>query len=284
MNIKSHYKIIISIVIIIILVSSVIIYYNINNKNNTSYYNNGKSIDVKYFNVGYTFPYNKNNYSLSSYSINNNKTSYLNSTIINPRVLPYNSLGIYFGINIVNNLKNKYIYITITGNDNKYFSGINNYSSEKIKNNNIIYKINNSNKVHYSIYSLYLGNYLNNNYYNFTIKISSGKLYNTFYINTLKESAIYGTVGLKPGCSDNNNGYDTSLNSIMFVYNVNESKYNIVNITNGNYYFFTVPGDSYKMYYLNNNNLTLFKYNDGKNITLINTPLKIESIQYNIYE
>jgi hypothetical protein len=110
MNIKSHYKIIVSIIIIIILVSSVIIYFYPHN--NELYYNNGRSIDVKYFNVGYTFPYNKNNYSLSSYSINNNKTSYLNSTIINPRVLPYNSLGIYFGINIVNNLKNKYIYIT----------------------------------------------------------------------------------------------------------------------------------------------------------------------------
>ena len=129
-----------------------------------------------------------------------------------------------------------------------------------------------------------MNDYVRNGVYNFTVKVSAGKLYDMFYIDTVEESAVYGTVGLKPGCSDNNNYYNTSLNSTIFVYNVNENKYNIVNIINGYYYFFTVPGDSYKMYYLNNNNLTLFKYNDGENITLINTPLKIESMQYGIYE
>lgn len=67
LNIKKHYKIIVSILIVIILISSLIIYFYPHN--NTKYINNGQEIDVKYFNVGYTFPYNKNNYSLSSYSI-----------------------------------------------------------------------------------------------------------------------------------------------------------------------------------------------------------------------
>ena len=47
MNLKSHYKIIISIIIIIILFLPVIIYYYPHS--NIEYHNNGESINVKYF-------------------------------------------------------------------------------------------------------------------------------------------------------------------------------------------------------------------------------------------
>lgn len=169
-------------------------------------------------------------------------------------------MGIYFRINIItHNLNIKYIYITITGNDNKYFSGISNYSSEKALNNNLIYKINNSNKISYDIYSSSLGNYVVNNYYNFTIKVSSGKLYNIFYINTIKESAIY-------GCVLNKDESVNNYNNIIYMEDVNNSEINTINIINDHYYFVN-PYTEYKLYSLNNNTLKLIHTINNKSIS-----------------
>ncbi|WMT51066.1 MAG: hypothetical protein RE471_08820 [Ferroplasma sp.] len=289
-NIKSHYKMIIAIIIVVILVSSLSIYFYPHN--DTEYYNNGKSVDVRYFNCE-SYEYCRNNsYNVSSYSINNNKVEYLNSTMMNvfyADVPGGNEFSFTMNMHI-KGINARYVYVTVTGDNNtqyletNVFAGSNATSYETSSDSSVI-RINateNLNGYEFSISDM--NAYVRNGVYNFTVKVSAGKLYNVFYIDTLKESAVYGTVGLKPECSDNNNDYDTSLNSTMFVYNNSTGRYNIVNIRDGRFYFFTVPGDLYKMYYLNNNNLTLFKYNDGKNITLINTPLKIESMQYNIYE
>ena len=59
--------------------------------------------------------------------------------------------------------------------------------------------------------------YLSGNYYNFSMKISAGKLYDMFYIDTVEESAVYGTVGI----SNSTQTQDYSMNSTMFVYNIN---------------------------------------------------------------
>ena len=83
MNLKSHYKIIISIIIVIILFLPLIIYYY--PYNNTEYNNNGESVDVKYFHNEYSIyacMFNSN-YSASSYSTGNSE-SYLNTTLTNP--------------------------------------------------------------------------------------------------------------------------------------------------------------------------------------------------------
>ena len=286
MNLKSHYKIIISIIIVVVLISSAVIYFYPHN--DTQYYNNGKSITLKYFNNDNTqlIP---NHYHISSYYNSDGRSVYLNTSVdplafnisaddFSCACMPVNMTG--------STVHAKYVYVTVTGSDTCVIYGghYNGTVKEKCTVNQNTARLNYSSNMCFTVAVIGIYRYLNDNYYNYTVKVSAGKLYDIYYIDAHEESAVYGTVGLKPGCSDNNNYYNTSLNSTMFVYNVNENKYNIVNIINGYYYFFTVPGDSYKMYYLNNNNLTLFKYNDGENITLINTPLKIESMQYGIYE
>ena len=250
--IKKHYKIFIAILIVIILISSFIV-YDIYFKNNIDYNNEGKSINVKYFNVPSNFPYIKSNYSVSSNYILNNKMSYLNSTIMHP--LDY-GCGIYFGLNIdLKNINSKYLYINIKSLD-RPFPGITTYNDD-IHNATVIKTTCSSN-----IYELKL-NIINNNAslpdisiqhvnginnYNLSVTVSlNNNFHNTFYINTVKETAIYGYVN-ETGAT----GPDSSINNTVYVYDLNNSKIYNVNITNGCYYFFTIPGNYYKFYYYNN--------------------------------
>ena len=66
-------------------------------------------------------------------------------------------------------------------------------------------------------------------------------------MNVIKETAIYGYVN-ETGAT----GPDSSINNTVYVYDLNNSKIYNVNITNGSYYFFTIPGNYYKFYYYNN--------------------------------
>ena len=278
MNLKSHYKIIISIIIVIILLSSLIIYFYPHN--NTYYYNNGKSIDVKYFNGNNYNDYHIKNeyYFASSYFINNNKISYLNSTLINP-YYEYGSGNHYFGYNLTINLKNidnNYIYITTSGDKNNQYIETNVLTNINAKcyynNGNDVIRINrndNLTNITFEISSLNL--YINNNYYNFTIKVSSGKLYNTFYINLMRESAIY-------GCVLNEDEPVNNYNNTVYIENMNNSKINTINIVNDYYYYFVKPYTQYKIYSLNNNTLKLIY---TLNNTLISTG---NSINININE
>lgn len=45
----------------------------------------------------------------------------------------------------------------------------------------------------------------------------------------------------------------------MFVKDLNNSSFQIVNITNGYYYFFIVPNNYHALYYLDNNTLKPFE-------------------------
>ena len=266
----------------IILLSSFIIYYYPHH--NTVYHNNGESVDVKYFSVGYTFPYHKHNYSLSSHFNSGNVESYLNSTIIDPVVLPYHYGCVDLNMNIsTHNVNDRYIYVTIIGRHVRFVS-FTNYSCCKITSGEQIVKLKNSNSIYECVSSGGVDRNSVGNYYNFTLTISAGKLHNTFYFHTEKESAIYGTVGSKPRCSDGNHNYNISYNSTMFVYNINTTSFRIVKINNGQFYFFTNPGNWYKIYYLNGENLSVFKNNNGNNITIIKMPLSTISKEYNIYE
>jgi len=287
MNLKSHYKIIISIIIVIILLSSLIIYYYPHN--NTEYNNNGESINVKYFHNEYSIyacMFNSN-YSASSYSLGN-RESYLNTTLTNPAYYQLEGHLISHISISMKNINAKYVYITTTGgNNNQYvqITGTHLPINCKQEGNKWINKYSSFDNLRSMGINFVIPNfYLHNGNYNFTLTVSTGKLHNTFYIHTEKESAIYGTVGLKPKCSDGYHNYNTSYNSTMFVYDINTSSFRIVNISNGQFYFFTNPGNWYKIYYLNGENLSVFKNNSGNNITIIKMPSRMISKEYNIYE
>ena len=252
MTLKSHYKIIISIIIVIILLSSLIIYYYPHS--NTVYNNNGESINVKYFSVGYTFPYNKHNYSLSSHFTSGNRESYLNSTIINPVVLPYNCGSAEFNMNIsTHNVNDKYVYVTIIGK-HVGFTSFADQSCCKITSGEQLVKLKNSNSIHECLSSAYVDRNTVGNYYNFTLTVSAGKLHNTFYIHTEKESAIYGYMSY-----NNSSMPDKNINCNLFIFDSNNSRYYNVNIKDGYYYFFVNDNSNYSFYYLNNNTLKSLK-------------------------
>ncbi|EQB74190.1 MAG: hypothetical protein AMDU4_FER2C00027G0030 [Ferroplasma sp. Type II] len=196
MNLKSHYKIIISIIIVIILFLPLIIYYY--PYNNTEYNNNGESVDVKYFHNEYSIyacMFNSN-YSASSYSTGNSE-SYLNTTLTNPAY--YQLEGqLMSHINIsMKNINARYVYITTTGSNNDQYvqiTGTHTPINCKQEGNKWINKYSSFDNLHsmginFGIPSFYL----HNGNYNFTLTVSAGKLHNTFYIDTEKESAIYGS-------------------------------------------------------------------------------------------
>ena len=271
----------------IILFLPLIIYYY--PYNNTEYNNNGESINVKYFHNEYSIyacMFNSN-YSASSYSLGN-RESYLNTTLTNPAY--YQLEGqLMSHINIsMKNINARYVYITTTGGNNDQYvqiTGTHTPINCKQEGNKWINKYSSFDNLHSMGINFGIPtSYLHNGNYNFTLTISAGKLHNTFYIDTEKESAIYGTVGSKPRCSDGNHNYNISYNSTMFVYNINTTSFRIVKINNGQFYFFTNPGNWYKIYYLNGENLSVFKNNNGNNITIIKMPLSTISKEYNIYE
>ena len=259
MTLKSHYKIIISIIIVIILFLPLIIYYYPHS--NTVYNNNGESINVKYFSVGYTFPYNKHNYSLSSHFSSGNRESYLNSTIINPVVLPYNCGSVEFNMNIsTHNVNDKYVYVTIIGK-HVGFTSFTNQSCCKITSGEQIVKLKNSNSIYECLSSTYVDRNTVGNYYNFTLTVSAGKLHNTFNIHAEKESAIYGCI------FKNSTGTIVKVNTTLYIENMNNSIINTINVRDGYYYYFVNPYTEYKLYLLNNNTLKLIDTISNKNIT-----------------
>ena len=250
---------IIAIIIVVILVSSLGIYFYPHN--NTEYYNNGKSVDVRYFS-GEEYRYHINNkYYVSSHSINKNKVSYLNSTIMNLFYIDL-SYGNYkcllFNMDIhISGLNSKYIYVTADGSNNSQYLNI----GENIHTYNATcYGSSDYGK---SIMKIPTNQSLNNlgfqltgintdtvnGKYNFTIKVSAGKLYNIYYIDTLKESAVYGHV-------DYTGTYNVDrVNGEFIIQNDNDSHMNIVNVHSGYYYYFVHPDTAYTLYSINNGTL-----------------------------
>ena len=256
MNLKSHYKIIISIIIVIILFLPLIIYYY--PYNNTEYNNNGESVDVKYFHNEYSIyacMFNSN-YSASSYSTGNSE-SYLNTTLTNPAY--YQLEGqLMSHINIsMKNINARYVYITTTGGNNDQYvqiTGTHTPINCKQEGNKWINKYSSFDNLHsmginFGIPSFYL----HNGNYNFTLTVSAGKLHNTFYINTEKESAIYGSIINSTLCT-------VHVNTNLYIENMNNSIINPINVRDGYYYYFVNPYTEYKLYSLNNNTLKLSSF------------------------
>ena len=256
MNLKSHYKIIISIIIVIILLSSFIIYYYPHH--NTVYHNNGESVDVKYFHNEYPLYIFNANYSASSYSIGN-RESYLNTTLtdLNYVSSPPTSAGIDSHINIsMKNINTKYVYITTTGDYGNQYVEITPMGGTfpvkcKIEGNKYIATFSSLDNLHGIQIEFQDTNlYWHNANYNFTLTISAGKLYNTFNVHAEKESAIYGIVN---GTGETGASY--GFNDTFMVYDLNNSNFYTVNVHNGYYYFFTIPCNKYEFYSYYNNTL-----------------------------
>ncbi len=264
LNIKKHYKIIIAILIVIILISSFIV-YDIS-RNNVTYNNNGEPIDVKYFSVGYTFPYITNNYTASSSYSSHNRLSYMNSTIIEPRVLPYGYGCICFGINIhLKNVNNKYIHLDINSpaEPSVFNPSLNNateiHSSYTDSICHVKYKINGNNISIPSITIRNIDKYIHSNYYNISVSISlNNNFYNTFDISGIKETAIYGTVQNTSSLSID------KINTSLLIENINNSNYKTMHVINGYFYCFLKPDTEYKLY---NSNLTYIYTIDASNLT-----------------
>ena len=246
-------------------------------KNNINYNNEGKSINIRYFNAPSNFPYIKSNYNVSSNYISNNKMSYLNSTLTKP--FDFGSgiySGICFGLNIhLKNTNSKYLYITIKS-INKPFPGmvsdslcINNASMIKTTCSSNLYKLQlKATNNNISLPEMYIGCASIIKDYNLSVEISlNNNFHNTFYINTMRETAIYGSVGL----SNTSQTRDANLNSTIFVENLNNNTFKTIKTNDGYYYFFAQPDTEYTMYYLHNGTLQKFDYlNPSGSITQLN--------------
>ena len=169
---------------------------------------------------------------------------YLNSTLINPGVsintINNGNLCVYLGVNITGHIKNMG---NIKIHTNPSYLSVLNCTGE-----NVLpfkhYKL----QYYYSVTLYGFDNFVKHNgYNNITVEVSIGKyIYDKFNINSIKETAIYGFV-YRTGAT----GPDSSINNTVYAYDLNNSETYNVNITNGCYYFFTIPGNYYKFYYYN---------------------------------
>ena len=252
MNLKSHYKIIISIIIVVVLISSAVIYFYPHN--DTQYYNNGKSITLKYFNNDNTqlIP---NHYHISSY-YNDGNLYYLNATVA---PLAYNGTGVTstacVPVNLSTNLiDTRYVYVTVTGTDNCIIYGMYNGTvKQTTSGEHFTARLDYKSNMSFIVKVIGIHRYLSGNYYNFTVKVSAGKLYDMFYIDTVEESAVYGSI------INYTTGETVHINTDMYIEDMNNSVINTVNITDGYYYYFVNPYTAYNLYSMDNNTLKLIR-------------------------
>ena len=246
MSIKSHYKIIISIIIVIVLVSSMVIYFYPHN--DTQYYNNGKSITLKYFNNDNTqlIP---NHYHISSY-YNDGNLYYLNATVA---PLAYNGTGVTstacVPVNLSTNLiDTRYVYVTVTGTDNCIIYGMYNGTvKQTTSGEHFTARLDYKSNMSFIVKVIGIHRYLSGNYYNFTVKVSAGKLYDIYYIDAHEESAVYGFMAYH-----NSSMPDKNLSCNIIAYDSNNSGFYDVHIIDGYYYFFVDRESNYSFYYFDN--------------------------------
>jgi hypothetical protein len=277
MNLKSHYKIIISIIIVIILLSSLIVYYNDARSNPRTYYSpTDYQYNLKYFDDGNAFPMNNNrtfSHEITSFGIYNNMEVNLTSNIISPGACIHTLSGGQFfaclGVNVTGHIPGiTSINVSALQYNNKVpciqIANVTDRADHAIVKNA-------SMEYYYCITSNGLDhNLIGNKYYVIVITVSIDKyIYDRFCINTEKESAIY-------GCALKNDEPVNNYSSTIYVENMNNSIINPINVRNGYYYYFIQPYTEYKLYSLNNSTLKLIDTISNKNITSGN------SCEYNI--
>ena len=254
MTLKKSYKIIISVIIVAIFISTAVVYFY---PDNTHYYNNGDSIHFLYAGTDVIHDYREYNCSVSSYSAGNGHPSYLNSTALIERSYSSCTLGqISFNMNIkTHNINSGNIRVSISAN---HFCADLTYKNKEYFNDyprGVSVLISNTGNVNIS--GIMFGFHPNDT--RTVITVSSGKLTNTYYITTEVQSAVYGTVGLTSAHRNVN------ITRQMLVYDMNTSTFKTVMINSGEFYFFTDPGNYYKMYYYNDSSLSCFKTDNCTN-------------------
>ena len=222
MTLKKSYKIIISVIIVAILVStSTILYFELPR---TEHYNDVRSYEMKYYHYGHI---SEKPYNVTSYSVTGNKVSYLNSTMSCICIEPIaGGTTISFKINVYKNYPGP---ITIHTNR----------PDMEFDQNGTCFL--------FPTYPITLQN--NSPYFNFTLKVSSGRLYNVFHLVTIKSSAVYGCVEYP------HTGNIDRVNGEFIIENENNSHMNIVNVHNGYYYYFVHPDTGYNLYSIKNSTL-----------------------------
>ncbi|WMT51152.1 MAG: hypothetical protein RE471_09260 [Ferroplasma sp.] len=242
---------IIAIIIVVILVSSLTIYFYPHN--DTEYYNNGRSITLRYFNNDNTWLI-PNHYHVSSYYNSDGRYVYLNTSV---EPLAYNISAEDFScacmpVNMTGSTVNaKYVYVTVTGSDTCVIYGghYNGTVRKKYTVNQNTARLNYSSNMCFIVKVIGIYSYLNDNYYNYTVKVSAGKLYDIYYIDAQEESAVYGHVDYTgTGNIDRANGE-------FIMENENNSHMNIVDVHSGSYYYFVHPDTGYRIYSIKNSTL-----------------------------
>ena len=269
-DIKKHYKIIIAILIVIILISSFIV-YDIT-RNNITYNNNGEHVDVKYYSNPNSMPYMPEDYKASSSYIDNNKASYMNSTVINAC---YYTPDLYSGLNIhLKNVNAKYIYIYFGGlSESPFYSNITNGKIIKTININGNYEMkiridsNNITINRISMMPLHTGI---NHYVSIKIALNNN-FYNLFDISSIKETTIYGEIL-------NTQGQIYNVNTTLLIEDTNNSNYKTIHVISGYYYCFLKPDTEYKIYSAEKNNTLELITTTPANLTIN------KSFYYNIFD
>ena len=250
MNLKSHYKMIISIIIVIILVSSMLIYLHNNNHNSpgikTYYSPSDYTYDLRYFPNGDNFRENFTfTHKISSYGTYNNRIVYLNSTIIDPNVIP--SFGCKTSGKSI-------LYACIGVNKSGDIPGTHSITISTSR-NAIICNETDDHTINYTGAEYYYGitripyNIVDNRYFNITISVSIGKyIYDEFKIDTVQESAVY-------GCILNHDEPVKNYNSMIYAEDMDDKDIFTVNIMNDSYYLFTNRNTNYSFYYMDNGTL-----------------------------
>ena len=247
MNLKSHYKMIISIIIVVVLVSSMVVYFYPHRPD--TYYNpDNCTYNLKYFNSDYAVPINSSNsHTLSSYGVYNGNYIYLNSTLIEPLMCPENipNNGQFYGvlgINITGSIPGINPVSVKIDSPYSFAENITGHVAMKYR----AYKYN-----YYYVVEIDKTNSIvkDNKYYNFTVTAGVGKyIYDKFKIDTVKESAVYGDI-LK------NDEPVKNYSSNMYVEDMNNKDIFTVNITDDIYYMFADKDTNYSFYYMYNGSL-----------------------------
>ena len=286
MNTKKHYKILIA----IILISSSIIYYKSTEKPvNVKYASSSYNDKLGFIKNGTSFVIDSNHNLISHMFINNNEY-YLNSTFRGISVTPFSGatticllMHITWNYSKINNvkisvsqIKNVYTRICVVNSTD--------YQEKCYPDNTAVIPRNISNMDIEITQCFPNTGYLNN--YNLTVRASlNNNFYSIYYMNVIKETGIYGTVGSKPGCeSPSGESYNTTLNSSFFIENANTGSYHVVNIRDGCFYFFARAYTEYNLYYLDNNTLQEFKGNNGTIFSEISSGSPGNSVNKNLYE
>ena len=276
-NIKKHYKILIAVLIVIILISSSIIYYKSTEKPvNVKYASSSYNDKLGFIKNGTSFVIDSNHNLISHMFINNNEY-YLNSTFRGISVTPFSGatticllMHITWNYSKINNvkisvsqIKNVYTRICVVNSTD--------YQEKCYPGNTAVIPRNISNMDIEITQCFPNTGYLNN--YNLTVRTSlNNNFYSIYYMNVIKETAIYGYEEYK------SNGSLVPGNNNLYIENMNTSQINTINIENGRYYYFIKPYTQYNIYALNNSTFKLVHTIDYKNVTNSN-----QSCQWTIF-